>query len=124
MAALAEREACEVAGVSLPEYRLLAMLYSEGGMGVGDLQRLTLLDKAWISRTVGSLTQKKLVHAEPDSHDARRVKFSLTARGRKVAGRLIETAAHRPERALECLAAAKVSQFLKWLAHIGRNVIG
>src|SRR5687767_1434999 len=79
---LANREAEEVAGLSLPEYRVLVVMHSKGASGVVALQQAMLIDKAWISRTLTSLGEKGLVASKPDPGDARRTVFTLTSRGR------------------------------------------
>jgi DNA-binding MarR family transcriptional regulator len=82
---LADREAREVAGLTLPEYRVLAILHSRGPAGVVALQQAMLIDKAWISRTLTSLVAKRLVVSEPDAADARRTVYSATPEGQGAA---------------------------------------
>jgi DNA-binding MarR family transcriptional regulator len=119
--ALAEREAGEIAGVTLAEYRLMLALFTDGPSGVSALQRTLLLDKAWISRTLTQLTGKALAQADSDPLDARRVIFSLTPRGRRSARRLIARAIRRQKSLLAGFSAPEAQQFAGYLARVEDN---
>src|SRR3546814_2988243 len=75
---LAQQESQALAGLSLPEYRVLVVLHSLGASGVTALQQIMLIDKAWVSRTLSSLTEKKMVNSEAEPSDARRKVFKDT----------------------------------------------
>ncbi|MDE2456758.1 MAG: winged helix-turn-helix transcriptional regulator [Burkholderiales bacterium] len=122
IAALAQQESMEVGGLSLPEYRVLVVLQSQGETGVVALQRAMLIDKAWISRTLASLSDKKLVACEADPHDARRTRFRLTAKGQRTATALVERAFKRQERILAGFSAKEVQQLMAQLDRIQANV--
>lgn len=119
---LAAREADEVAGLTLPEYRVLAVLHSRGPSGVVALQQAMLIDKAWISRTLSGLATKMLVVSDPDPDDARRTVFSVTAKGRRSAEALIERALERQQRILRGLAREEVKQLMSLLRRVQENV--
>lgn len=120
--ALADREAGEAAGLSLPEYRVLAVLSGHGAMGVVAMQQAMRIDKAWISRTLARLAVKGLVVSRPDPRDARRTVFRLTAAGKRAAELLIARALERQRRILRGLQPREVEQLMDLLARIQRNV--
>lgn len=119
---LADREAQEAAGLTLPEYRVLVILYSHGSSGVSALQQALLIDKAWISRTLASLVVKKLVVSTPDSLDARRTVFTVTADGARAAVALIDKALARQKKILRGLGRSEVERLLETLNRIQSNV--
>jgi DNA-binding MarR family transcriptional regulator len=120
--ALAQQESLEVSGLSLPEYRVLVVLQNLGVAGVVALQKAMLIDKAWISRTLASLVQKKLVTSQADAGDARRTLFRATAKGERAAEALMERAFQRQERILQGFSAKEVQQLLTYLDRIQANV--
>ena len=118
----ADRDAALVAGLSLPEYRVMAVLESLGQQGVAGLQETMLIDKAWISRTLGKLVHKGLAVSAPDENDARRTLFSLTTKGRRAAHALIEQATERQELILRGINAHDRKYLIELLSRIQENV--
>lgn len=122
VAQLADREAREATGLGLPEYRVLVVLLAKGPLGVAGLQQTVMIDKAWVSRTLARLVDRKLAVATPDEFDRRRTRFSLTAKGRRAARVLIERAGRRQERVLRGLDDEDRSSLLELLARVQKNV--
>jgi len=120
--ALAEQEAQEVAGLTLPEYRVLVVLHLTGAMGVNALQRTIGIDKAWISRTLAKLATKALVVSALHNQDGRRSEFRLTARGKHAAEALIERAINRQAKIFEGFAPEEVASLMGYLGRIQANV--
>lgn len=121
---LAQHDSQEVAGLSLPEYRILVVLFSQGPSGVSVLQQQMLIDKAWISRTLAGLAAKKLVVSHADATDGRRTVFALTAAGKKSAQALITKAHARQQRILGGLSKTELKQLDGYLSRIHDNVAG
>lgn len=122
LAGLAQREVESLAGVTLPEYRILAILHSGGPAGVVALQQALFIDKAWISRTVAKLQERGLVSPSSDPADARRTLLSLTPRGQRVAVLLTERSLQRQARVLKNLSPAEIRQFYELVGRIQRGV--
>jgi len=118
---LAERDAQEVAGLTLPEYRCLVVLATRGDMGVTPLCQVMHIDKAWISRTLAKLAQAGLVGSIPDPADARRTIFSVTPRGRQTSQALIARAMDRQARMLEGFDGEDVERLLELLRRMQEN---
>ncbi len=119
---LADKEAAEVADLTLPEYRVLVVLLSDGPLGVAGLQQAMLIDKAWISRTLGKLAGKGLAVSKPDESDGRRSAFSLTAKGRRAATQLAERAKLRQAKILRGMGKSAVTDLLTLLDQVQKNV--
>jgi len=119
---LADRDANEVAGLRLPEYRVLTVLHSRGPSGVVELQQAMLIDKAWISRTLTALVKKRLVTAAPDANDLRRTTYAVTEKGGKAALALIERALQRQKRILKGLKPEEIERMIGALTKVQANV--
>jgi DNA-binding MarR family transcriptional regulator len=118
----AERDAQAIAGLTLAEYRISAVLLLGGPQGVAHLEQTTLIDKAWISRTLARLISKKIVRSRSDPADGRRTVFALTPRGRRAAATLIEHSRQRQARFLRGLSPRECDQLIALLERVQRNV--
>ncbi|MSQ48783.1 MAG: MarR family transcriptional regulator [Betaproteobacteria bacterium] len=114
-------------GVSLWEWRSVALL---GGAGepqsLNDLARAAGMDKGQMSRVVSGLTARKMIFRETDANDARAIRLSLSAPGKKLYQKLIHAAAQRNRIFLACLSAqerACLEQAMRKLASAARNFI-
>jgi DNA-binding MarR family transcriptional regulator len=92
-------------GVSLMEWRTLALLGGGDPLSLNELAKLAGLDKSQMSRVVAGLTERGLILRAVDSEDARGVRLSLTAGGRKVYAGLIHAANERNDAFLAALDA-------------------
>jgi DNA-binding MarR family transcriptional regulator len=101
-------------GVSLMEWRTLALLGDFAPMTLKELGQLASLDKALASRVVAGLVERGLVLREIGPEDAREVALRLSAAGRRTYEGLMR-AAHERDAAFQaalteseraCLAAA------------------
>lgn len=118
----ADKDAGRVAGLGLPEYRVLVVLSTSEPQGVAGLQEAMLIDKAWISRTLGKLVDKGMAVSATDENDARRTLFSLTAKGRRAAKALIDRAVQRQELILHGISDLDRKRLVELLSRIQENV--
>jgi DNA-binding MarR family transcriptional regulator len=119
---LVEQDARRAAELSLPEYRVLTTLLSQGPLGVAGLQSLMQIDKAWISRTLSRLADKGLVDSSADDTDARRTSYRLTAQGRRTATSLMKRAVKREEQILGGIEGKDRARLLSLLDRVQENV--
>ena len=114
-------------GVSLWEWRTVALLGGAAGpQSLNDLARAAGMDKSQMSRVVSGLTRRKLVFRETDADDARGIRLSLTAPGKKLYRNLIRAAAERNSAFLGCLSARErdcLEQAMSKLAREARSLI-
>ena len=90
-------------GVSLWEWRTVALLGADSPQSLNDLARAAGVDKGQMSRVVSGLAERGLISRDADSRDARAVRLSLSPAGRKLYKGLIRTALERDEAFLGCL---------------------
>ena len=83
------------AGITLAQFRTLAVLGAEGEQNVRDLATLLGVDRSTATRMCSRLVTAGLIERRTDPLDGRAVVISLTRRGRKVVNDV--TAARRKE---------------------------
>jgi DNA-binding MarR family transcriptional regulator len=66
------------------DLRLLSTLDGEEPLSVLEISRRTLLDQAWVSRSLRALEAARLVQRRGDPRDSRLTLVRLTARGREI----------------------------------------
>jgi DNA-binding MarR family transcriptional regulator len=78
-AAYAERFA-----LSIPEWRVLAVLAVEPGLSAASVAQRTAMDKVAVSRAVASLVEARRIERSREATDRRRCRLTLTSRGQGV----------------------------------------
>lgn len=89
------------AGLTMPEWRVLAHLDQSGVASVRDIHALVHLDKSVVSRAASRLEAGGLVEKQGDLTDRRLIVLSLTDDGRALMRRLGEIAAGFQEQLIE-----------------------
>lgn|GEM_PF-2772471 len=90
-------------GVSLMEWRILALLGDFAPMTLKELAKESGLDKSQASRAVSALVQRGLILRSTGREDAREVALRLSAAGRRIYQGLMEAARARNAAFLGCL---------------------
>jgi DNA-binding MarR family transcriptional regulator len=107
-------------GLSIPEWRVLAVVAQEPVTAARDVARLTPMDKMAVSRAVNALEKKGLIVRE--RHDDRRVSsLRLTSAGEIVYQRVAALALSYEEQLLGRLSDVERRAFLEGLAALERT---
>jgi len=85
----------EVAGLSLAQWRIIAILGSDGETTSSELSRNAQIDKGLLSRKLKQLIAQKIVMSTPHKTDGRVLLLSLTDKGQKI---FTDTLPHMQER--------------------------
>lgn len=78
------RKAIFVHGLRSTDLRIMNILYDEREVSINELARKTHVDKAWISRSVVQLLERKWISKRQDVRDSRVQLVSLTAKSRRL----------------------------------------
>jgi DNA-binding MarR family transcriptional regulator len=105
-------------GVSLWEWRTVALLGAAEPQSLGDLARAAGIDKSQMSRVVSGLAKRKLVMRDANDADGRGVHLRLSKSGRKLYEGLIRAAAERDTAIRSCLSANEKTVFERALAKL------
>ena len=77
------KQALRAAGLTVPQWRVIAVLNASGGLSFTEIQDLTVIDQPTLSRTVEQMVKQGTVLRASRPGDARFAVVSLTDKGRK-----------------------------------------
>jgi len=81
-------------GLSIPEWRVMAVLGQSPGLSAREVAERTAMDKVQVSRAVASLVERRRVQRDGDDDDGRVTRLSLTPRGRAIYDEIVPLALH------------------------------
>ena len=105
-------------GVTIPEWRVLAVISQEPRMAARDVVAKTPLDKMAVSRAVAALEDKGLVRRSEDPNDRRVALLSLSPEGRVIFNRIAALALDFERRLLDELSADEQKRLRATLARL------
>jgi len=97
--------------LSIPEWRVMAVLGEAGGLSAGEVANRTAMDKVQVSRAVASLIEARRIKRMADADDGRVARLSLTAQGRAVYDEIVPLALHLEETLLGAFKPGERKQF-------------
>ena len=71
-------------GLSIPEWRIIAVLGQTPNLSARDVAKRTAMDKVQVSRAVTTLVAARRLTRSEDSNDARIARLALTTKGRAI----------------------------------------
>lgn len=96
--------------MTIPEWRVMAVIGWCGPQSANEVCRRTAMDKVRVSRAVASLTRAGRLKRATDRGDRRRSVLTLTAKGQAVHDRIVPLARAAETRLLHSLSAAERRQ--------------
>ena len=108
-------------GVSLWEWRTIALLGAHSPQSLNELASAAALDKSQMSRVVSGLIARGLVSRAADARDGRGIRLTLTKAGTGVHVGLMRAATERNNAFLDCLSKSERACFERALAKIGHE---
>jgi len=109
-------------GLSVPEWRVMAVLGDSGPLTQRDLTRLTVMDKVAVNRACKGLEDRGLVSRQPNAHDGRSHLLELTASGERMHDEIMPLALEMERRLFSKLPPEDVRQFRQLLDRIRSEV--
>ncbi|HYE50538.1 MAG TPA: MarR family transcriptional regulator [Azospirillaceae bacterium] len=97
-------------GLSIPEWRVIAILGQRQPLSSNDIVERTQMDKAKVSRAVNRLVQAGLLERATHPEDQRLLRLSFTDAGRDLYDRLSPQALAWERQLLEALAPEEAAQ--------------
>ncbi len=108
-------------GLSIPEWRVMAVLGETPGLSAREVALRTAMDKVQVSRAVASLIAAGRLERTPDDDDARVGHLALTAKGRTVYDQIVPLALQLEERFLSTLTATERKLFERLLTKLAKQ---
>jgi DNA-binding MarR family transcriptional regulator len=116
------RQYSERFALSIPEWRVIAVLGQTPNLSARDVARRTAMHKVQVSRAVTSLVAARRVTRCEDREDARMSRLSLTARGRAIYEEVAPLALRLESLLLSSLSAQERSTFENLMHKLDRQV--
>ncbi len=107
--------------LTLPMWRVLAVLWHHGELKVNDIADDTTIEQSTLSRLLVTMDDRGLVTRERSKLDARTVVVDLTPKGRKVTKALIPWAMKFEGTALKGFSDDEVDTLFRMLTRIFEN---
>ena len=104
--------------LSMQEWRVIAVLGEAERLTQQGIVAKTKMDKVTVSRAARSLEERKIVRREANEDDARSVRLSLTAEGRKIYVKVIPAALELERDVLRGLSAREVADLEALLVRV------
>lgn len=92
-------------GLSIPEWRVMAVLGQSFSLSAREVATRTAMDKVQVSRAVASLMRTRRVARSEDAKDGRVTRLSLTRQGKAIYDEIVPLALHLEELFLSTLNA-------------------
>jgi DNA-binding MarR family transcriptional regulator len=108
-------------GLSIPQWRLLAVLAETEGLSQQDLVGRTAMDKVTISRAAKALVDRHLIERTIDRSDARASRLALTQTGRAIHAEIAPLALKLEAELLDGLSKADEAALARALDHLTRR---
>ena len=115
------REYSDRFGLTIPEWRVMAVLGGEPKLSARDVAERTAMDKVQVSRAVDSLVRAQRVGRTPDAQDGRIARLALTSRGRAIYDEVVPLALHLEELFLRALKPDERRQLDALMAKLARQ---
>lgn len=93
--------------LTIPEWRVMAVLGGAARLSAGEVAQRTAMDKVQVSRAIARLVEGKRVQRVVDSEDGRVARLSLTAKGRAIYDEIVPLALGLEDILLEALSPAE-----------------
>ncbi|HEX4302805.1 MAG TPA: MarR family transcriptional regulator [Rhizomicrobium sp.] len=108
-------------GLSIPQWRIMAVLGSTGGLSAREVALRTAMDKVQVSRAIDSLMRARFVARAADAEDGRILRLSLTPKGRAIYDEVVPLALHLEDVFLSALSPEERRQFDALLGKLARQ---
>ncbi len=111
-------------GLSIPEWRVMAILGDSGELTQRELTRRTLMDKVAVNRACKVLEERELVLRTPNVQDGRSHHLDLTESGHAMYGEVMPLAKEMERRLFCNFSDDEIAQFRSLLSRVRTQVEG
>jgi DNA-binding MarR family transcriptional regulator len=112
-------------GLTIPEWRVMAVLGGTPKLSAREVAERTAMDKVQVSRAVARLLRAKRIQRAPDNRDGRVTRLNLSSRGRAIYDEIVPLALHLEEQFLTALSTSErrtLDQLMTKLAARARKI--
>ena len=105
-------------GLSVPEWRVMAVLGDSGPLTQRELTSLTVMDKVAVNRACKVLEDRALVSRQPNAHDGRSHLLELTPTGRRMHDEIMPLALEMERRLFSTFTEEEIATFRSLLGRV------
>jgi DNA-binding MarR family transcriptional regulator len=105
-------------GITIPQWRVMAVVGAEPGLTAREVADRTRMDKVGVSRAVSKLLDDGRLLRRPDPNDRRRAALRLSARGRRIYDQVVPLARAYEAELLGALSEAERRSLDRLVAHL------
>jgi len=109
-------------GLSVPEWRVMAVLGDSGPLTQRDLTRMTVMDKVAVNRACKVLEERGLASRQPNAQDGRSHHLELTESGNRMHDEIMPLALEMERRLFSRFTAEEVADFRRLLDKVRGEV--
>jgi len=109
-------------GLSVPEWRVMAVLGDHQPLTQRELTGMTLMDKVAVNRACKMLEERALVARSPNAQDGRSHLLELTGSGREMHGQIMPLAVNMTQKIMGVLSEGEQDQFRALLERVRSQV--
>lgn len=109
-------------GLSVPEWRIMAVLGDSGALTQRDLTKRTLMDKVAVNRACKVLEERDLASRTPNEQDGRSHLLALTAKGKAMHGEIMPLAVRMEQCLFVSFKPDEIEQFSALLEKVRSQV--
>lgn len=115
-------EALRPLGITVPQWRILAVLRSRADCTMNQLADLTTVDRTTLTRALDRMARDRLIERRVDPDDRRSVRLRLTAAGSEAFRQVLPRVIDENERAMDGFSAGDRAALLETLHRMVRNL--
>lgn len=108
-------------GLTVPQWRLMAVLGEDSPLTQQALCGRTVMDKVTVMRAARGLLQRRLLRRQPNEQDGRSHRLSLTATGERMYAEVAPLALKYESMLLAGIEAFDVRRFEQWLRRLQQS---
>jgi DNA-binding MarR family transcriptional regulator len=108
--------------VTVPQWRILAVLHERAGCTMNELADLTTVDRTTLTRALDRMARDDLVARRSNAHDRRSVRLYLTPAGEKAFRRVLPRVLEQNERAVGGFTGTELAALRAMLHRMIRNL--
>ncbi len=105
-------------GLTIPEWRLIAVIAEEGRINQQAICARTRMDKVTVSRAAISLATRALIERSPDADDGRARLLALTETGHALYAQVAPKALEMEKAVFACLSTSERETLMRLLARV------
>lgn len=102
-------------GISIPEWRVMAVLGRFAPLTANEITERTAMDKVAVSRAAGRLVARRFIERRLDPSDRRRALLKLSRQGRRIYREIVPLAQDAEAKLLAALSASERDQINRLL---------